>query len=81
MSLQITLLKSTGKCDKPYKEPLVKSFKENCGHEGNVDSESDYIINNESNDVIDDGVEEENNNIELSYFAKCMQEQCENEGE
>ncbi|CAI8051910.1 hypothetical protein GBAR_LOCUS28405, partial [Geodia barretti] len=75
---KITLLKSTGKCDRPYKEPLVRVFKENCGHEGNVDSESGYIINNESNDVIDDGVEEENNNIELSSFAKCMQEQCEN---
>ena len=73
--------KSSGKYDRPYEEPLVKSFKENCGHEGNVDSESDYIINNESNDVIDDGVEEENNNIELSSFAKCMQKQCENGGE
>ncbi|CAI8028052.1 hypothetical protein GBAR_LOCUS15989 [Geodia barretti] len=71
--------KSSGKYDRPYEEPLVKSFKENCGHKDNVGSKSDDIINNESKDVIGNGVEEENNNIELSYLTtKCMQEQCEN---
>ena len=49
--------------------------------EDNVDSKSDDIINNESKDVIGHDVEGENNNIELSSFAKCTQEQCENGGE